>query len=469
MLRQAISFLKNPPAHRAVPLFLQKYSSLFVTDTKLLSQVLKWKWSEKNYNSLCFFVEIINHKGRQEEHIEQCPITEIFYFIFRDYILDWFYYDFNNLPFKSWDHLGKEGWELCQVLFSEKELKNRMKGKQYINFYSKDYHDSLDRFYKKNEHYKKVYKKCEIELKGILRDDKVLYLLLNSKQIQVQYEGLMYLSYLIKRSYFSGTPPYFVDILPVYKDVYKYMNDWGQFYYKAIAFKEWEDLAREGICSLKTWVKEKKLNKFKKESRYKVFFKKFQPRYNMLLLRDYKQVNEILKSGVKREEVKEFIDILDQKGIVASEFFQYNGRDIFTNAKLLLALLEEKWSKQKRLKLVRLGWIIDMKIRKKYSGNRSDGKQNFDSILPIYRYFADYMNWGCSFFGNRRIPFEEWEDLAKEQVDNLKILVEKNQLKNYRRTKIELAFGEKYRKRLAFFEKVGYLNELDFMDAPSGL
>ena len=53
---------------------------------------------------------------------------------------------------------------------------------------------------------------------------------------------------------------------------------------------------------------------------------------------------------------------------------------------------------------------------------RRKGETHFDNILPVYRYFADYMNCGCAFFGNKRIPWEEWKDLAKEQVDILKIL-----------------------------------------------
>ena len=163
-------------------------------------------------------------------------------------------------------------------------------------------------------------------------------------------------------------------------------------------------------------------------------------------------------------KLQKFIDILDQYGRVAMEFLKKNRKDIFTNDHLLLALMAEKWSKKKHLKLVRLGWIITMDIGSEHFG----GKRYFD-ILPVYKYFADYMNCGCAFFGNKRIPWEEWKDLAKEQVDILKILVEKNQLKSFRRTKIYREFRKKYGDRIDLLKQKGYLSDVDFMSYPSGL
>ncbi len=78
------------------------------------------------------------------------------------------------------------------------------------------------------------------------------------------------------------------------------------------------------------------------------------------------------------------------------------------------------------------------------------------------------MFYGCSFFGSTRVPFEEWEDLAKEQMDILKILIEKNQLKSFKRTKLYREFGKKYRERLDYFRKKGYIHPCYF-EAPSGL
>ena len=164
-------------------------------------------------------------------------------------------------------------------------------------------------------------------------------------------------------------------------------------------------------------------------------------------------------------KLQKFISILDQSDIVAIEFFRKNGKDVFTNNHLLFALMEEEWSRKKNLKLFGLGWIIDMET----DAQHRKGEIHFDNILPVYRYFADYMNCGCAFFGNKRIPWEEWKDLAKEQVDILKILVEKNQLKSFRRTKIYREFRKKYGDRIDLLKQKGYLSDVDFMCYPSGL
>ncbi len=151
-------------------------------------------------------------------------------------------------------------------------------------------------------------------------------------------------------------------------------------------------------------------------------------------------------------KIQKFIDILDEYGRVAIEFFKKTGKDIFTNDHLLLALMEEKWSRKKILKLFRLGWIIDMEIDTQCRKE----KTHFDNILPIYRYFADYMNCGCAFFGDKRIPWEEWEDLAKEQVDLLQTLVEENKLEKFEDDKRYHAFCDKYEQREEELVKKGY-------------
>ena len=158
-----------------------------------------------------------------------------------------------------------------------------------------------------------------------------------------------------------------------------------------------------------------------------------------------------------------FIEILDEPDKIPLKFFRKHGKNVFIDNKLLLALMQEKWSKQTHCKLICLDWIITMDI-----GASHFGEKRCFEILPIYKDFSDYMSGGCSFFGNKRIPWEEWEDLAKEQVDILKILIEKNQLKSFRRTKLYREFRKKYGDRIDKFKEKGYLSDLDF-NAPSGL
>ena len=163
-------------------------------------------------------------------------------------------------------------------------------------------------------------------------------------------------------------------------------------------------------------------------------------------------------------KLQQFIDILDKSDETAHTFFKKYGKSVFINNYVLLSLLKKKWSKKNFIKLFTLRGIIEMEIRREYSKE----KTYFKNILPLYRYFEDYMSYGCVFFCNWRIPFEEWEDLAKEQTDILKILVEKNQLKSFKRTNLNKEFGKKYRKRLDYFLKKGYITDYD-LGAPSGL
>ena len=164
-------------------------------------------------------------------------------------------------------------------------------------------------------------------------------------------------------------------------------------------------------------------------------------------------------------KLQKFVKILNHKPTmeelkIAGEFFKKYGKNIFSNNYILLALLEEKWSKQKRSKLLSLSWIIEMEIRREYRKE----KTYFKNMLPLYRYFEDYMSEGCAFFGNWRVPFEEWEDLAKEQTDILKILIERNQLKSFRRTKIFFDFLKKCDKRTELLIEKKYLNEEELAD-----
>ena len=146
-----------------------------------------------------------------------------------------------------------------------------------------------------------------------------------------------------------------------------------------------------------------------------------------------------------------FIEILDEPDKIPLKFFRKHGKNVFIDNKLLLALMQEKWSKQTHCKLICLDWIITMDI-----GASHFGEKRCFEILPIYKNFSDYMSGGCSFFGDKRIPWEEWEDLAKEQVDLLKILVKENKLEQFKDDKRYHDFCDKYQKREKELVKKGY-------------
>ena len=75
----------------------------------------------------------------------------------------------------------------------------------------------------------------------------------------------------------------------------RYMYKWNILGVKNIPFKEWSDLAEEGVKLLELLISEDKLIGFEKNVRYKNFIKKFVERHEELRLkRGYNQLNELM-------------------------------------------------------------------------------------------------------------------------------------------------------------------------------
>ena len=447
MLEEALEILRTCPSN-ALDLFKRKYKFLF-KDKRLLLEVLKWEWSESNYKSVCFFVDkIIINKLLWEEQYKYSEMLPI-YTDFQYYIYNWFFSTFEKLPFESWSHLGKEGFDLLKILFKEGQLENYKKDKRYIELHGK----------------------CEKKIKVILKDEHILPILLHSREGQAQYEGLMLLSFLVYKNTAHIAPgtEYFKEVLPVYKDVQKYMYDWRKFYVSAIMFEDWEDLREEGIDLLKRLIEENRLSQFQEDVRYREFVKKFPVRYNELLRRDYQQVNNVLKTDNKdlkdREDIQKFIDVLDQfQNDRNTSFFKQYGRDILREISLLLAVISKEWSEKKLDKLAGLAWIVFCTISANYSGERETFR-----ILPIYKHFKEYMYAGCHFFENRGVPFKEWSDLAKEQDGLLKTLIKENKLEQFKEDARYLYwYSRRIASRTQELIKKGY-KDLEFTDTELGI
>ena len=449
MIKEVLKILKNRPSN-APDLIYPKYESVF-QNTELLSEIMKWKWNEETYKRLRFLFYLMTKEPKElGDNSKFLSIYDSFFY----YILHWFLSKFEKLPFESWSHLGKEGFDLLKVLFKENQLETYKKDKRYIE----------------------IHGKCEKQLKAILKDEKVLSVLLNFREGWEQYEGLYCLSYLIQRNsdYIENNPgaEFFKkkDVLPIYIDVQRYIYDWRKLYGIAIVFKDWEDLRTEGIDLLKQFIHENRLNEFKEDTRYKEFFKKISACYNELLKRDYKKINKLLRTGntalKSNKELQKFIDILDQEEKLNLSFFDQYGRGILKDVRLLLALINEKWDHQKKkyLRLASLSRIIFCAIRATYSGDRKTS-----GILPIYECFQKYMYAGCSFLGNRSIPFKDWEDLAKEEDDLLKVLIKDHKLDQFRGDPRYIYWlQDRFSDRIDELIKKGY-TDLQVMEVPSGL
>ncbi len=150
--------------------------------------------------------------------------------------------------------------------------------------------------------------------------------------------------------------------------------------------------------------------------------------------------------------LQKFIDILDNKdSYTISRFFRKHGRDIFTNTDLLLALVNQKWSKKKWDRLGLVSWIVGANW-----SDRNKKDSPYSKILPIYGYLQEYMYDCCSGFGDKGVPWKEWKDLAKEQVDILTVLVKENKLKKFWKDKRHQAFGNRFDQRVEDLFNKGY-------------
>ena len=451
MLKEGLEILKTRPDN-APDVFFKKYEAL-LQDTRLLAEIMKWEWNEETYKRMHLLFYLMTKQPREPGYEPNClPVyTQFFY-----YLLDWFLSKFEKLPFESWSHLGKEGFDLLKLLFTENKLEA----------------------YKKDTRYMEIHGKCEKQLQAILKDEKVLSVLLDFREGWEQYEGLYRLSYLVQKNaeyieYHPGSEFFKEeDVLPVYIDVQKYIYDWRTFYGQAIVFEDWEDLRGEGLDLLKKLIQENKLSQFQKDLRYRKFVKKFPVRYNKLLKRDYEQIGRVLNTKSYENSklgggLQKFINILDQEEELNSSFFEQYGKYILKKVDLLIAVvMNQEWSEIKLDKLLCLSSIILSTIRSTYSGERETS-----GILPIYRYFQRYMftRSGCNFFGERRVPFKEWEDLAKEQDDLLKVLIKDHKLDQFRgEPRYIYWLQDRFSDRIDELIKKGY-TDLQVMEVPSGL
>lgn len=76
--------------------------------------------------------------------------------------------------------------------------------------------------------------------------------------------------------------------------------------------------------------------------------------------------------------------------------------------------------------LTRLNGIINSEI----TNRNFFHKTHFSNILPIYIDFSKYMCNDCSFVG---VPFEEWEELQKEYLDLLQVLIQEGKFGKHKK------------------------------------
>ena len=151
--------------------------------------------------------------------------------------------------------------------------------------------------------------------------------------------------------------------------------------------------------------------------------------------------------------LQKFIDILySRKDYEESrDYYRKNGKDIFQNSKLLMAILDLEWSEKKNIMLTRLNGIISAEIINRNFFH----KTHFSNILPIYIDFSEYMCNDCSFIG---VPFNEWEELQKEYLDLLKIFIKEGKLgKHEKDSRLKDMYEKKFKLREKLLKKHPHL------------
>ena len=407
MLDEFLEFLNTEEFDSCLGLPDSKYMSLF-EDDQLLLRLLDLEWNEATYKKLCFIG--LDATGAMEVKVngERIYCSKICdnYLDLRTFLLRWFYCDVQVFPFEMYSAEIKPGIDLLKTLAQKKALNK----------------------FQTNKTYQKLLQEAKQKMSLKLKSTEILSFYLDQKWSASQYQNLMSLLHLLKdRQTFKW-------IHPLYHVLEKYMEDLSQMHYTAVPFEDWSDLARKSVSLLEKMIKENRLDQFKKDSEYIDLTWQLKDRYKNIEERDYKEINQKLNQFKKpSKETQKFIDFLDEMNKNKNKtiaFYMKNKKDILSQVDLLCAVVNLKWSEKTEIKLNILEYIISSELWRRFDGE----KKHFD-ILPIYRDFKHYQNKGFS-FGDRfeyYTPFSQLEDILREKLDLLKVLIQENKLKNYKK------------------------------------
>ena len=125
----------------------------------------------------------------------------------------------------------------------------------------------------------------------------------------------------------------------------------------------------------------------------------------------------------------------------------------YKKGEIISSILEEKWSEQKYDICFGLADVVSDEL----SGRHYEEGTHF-YVPKIYNDFREYMYTG-NLFANFQIPWKEWEDLAKEKIDLLKIFFGDGILGDEKKQKKYPAFKKyckKFNNRQYELEDKGY-------------
>ena len=404
------------------------------------------------------------------------------------------FYDADHYPFTWWSHISKKVIDLLKTLIKENKLNQFKTDKRYINLiakiqlnieecnhkkltqlvkkYKKTYHFkyALGQIYDKGSKkiqniqkalfwYEEVAKQGYIEAQmrlgemyfrglGISKDyKKALYWYKKVTSSQNNLDLTFYNSYLVDRTvehigvmktkaqmrlgemYFQG-----LGISKDYKKAFYWYekaaqkHDFSSFFHIGMMyFKGWgvsqnylKSYIHFDLASKCSEDADKNAEKMKKE---------------LITFLDKNALNKAQEQS-KKIRMKLFIQVLhtEMKPINPFEedetlnFYKKHGKDLFKTKDFLLEFLNLKWEGEKTWRqLISLEDIISSELCR-----RKDKK--YYGMDPIYIYFQKYQRNGFS-FGDRfgYTPFNKEGDILREGWNLLKVLIQENKLKNYKK------------------------------------
>ena len=161
----------------------------------------------------------------------------------------------------------------------------------------------------------------------------------------------------------------------------------------------------------------------------------------------------------KNKEIKKIINIF-KRDYGTKAFRKYvlvHGKGTlmhYKNGEIISSILEKKWSEEKYVICIRLAATIFHEL-----GGRHYEEGTHFYVPKIYKEFQEFM-YEDSVFGSHQVPWEEWEDIAKDKLDMLKVFMDDNvfgEYKKYKNYKCFRDYCKKFDKRCDDLEDKGYI------------
>ena len=333
-----------------------------------------------------------------------------------------------------------------------------MSVQKILDLFGKEFDDRIS-FCKKID---KLFNVRRQEFDSALQSTELLKTILNSKFSIKQKIHLFNLSY-VARQYFFKNIRENCNILPIYYSFREYMEDMTYLNSPVDPpFETYADIMYDVIQLLKILVKEKKMEKYKEDERVQVLARKHFFRKLLLCELGYETFgdefwHELYLDDVSMARPQSVLYVLDtnptfeyeyaKKPVVLAPDSRFQSfidhyRDMLSEDRLLLDILNSPWDRIKFNRLFRLAGIVSrILIAKRYCN-----KTYVKKIHPLYDFFQEYMFETCARLGMESwlFKYDNLEPIGAELCDLFRTFVKENKQHKYKTDKRYQEFIKKY-------------------------